>query len=162
METPAAGPAIFAPAEEITRADTCAEFKAAAARGELEVHAIGHRNYAGRKLPARVLPELPSLGWWNAGHDQTWSEDWHRHEGVELAFLARGRLDLGVSGRLYELQPGDIAITRPWQKHKIGDPTVTASLFQWLLIDVEARRPNEPWQWPAWLVLSRADRDRLN
>lgn len=105
-----------------------------------------------------MLPEVPSVGWWNASHDQSWGEDWHRHEGVEFAFLARGQLDLGVSGKLYTLRPGDLVITRPWQKHRIGAPFVSASLFQWLLIDVDVRRPNEPWKWPDWLVLSEADR----
>lgn len=155
------GPAIFAPVHEISRADTCAEFKAAAARGELEVRAVGHRSYAGVRLPSRVLPEIPSLGWWDARHPQTWGEDWHRHEGVEFAFLARGRLALGVGERLYDLAPGDLVITRPWQRHRIGDPTVATSQFQWLLIDVRVRRPNEPWRWPDWLILSRADREQL-
>jgi len=61
-------PPIFAATEEIRRADTCANFKAAADRGELDVHAVGHRAYAGRKLPTRMLPEIPSLGWWDARH----------------------------------------------------------------------------------------------
>ncbi|HPA18293.1 MAG TPA: AraC family transcriptional regulator [Verrucomicrobiae bacterium] len=161
MKSLAPPPPIFAATEEIRRADTCAKFKAAAARRELQVRAVGHRSYAGRKLPSRVLPEIPSLGWWNARHDQSWGEDWHRHEGVELAFLSRGRLDLGVGGRMFHLRPGDMVITRPWQKHKIGDPTVRASHFQWLLIDVGAQRPNERWRWPAWLVLSRRDRELL-
>lgn len=155
------GPPIFAPTREISRADTCAEFKAAAARGELEVRAVGHRSYAGTRLPSRVLPEVPSFGWWNARHPQSWGEDWHRHEGVEFAFLARGQLALGVGGKLFNLRPGDLVVTRPWQRHRIGDPTVSASRFQWLLIDVGVRRPNEPWRWPDWLVLSRADRERL-
>lgn len=161
MKSLSPAPPIFAATDEIRRADTCARFKAAAARGELEVRAVGHRSYAGQKLPTRMLPEIPSLGWWNARHQQSWAEDWHRHEGVELAFLARGRLDLGVGGRLFRLRPGDLVITRPWQKHKIGNPTVAASRFQWLLIDVGVQRPNEPWAWPDWLVLSRPDRKRL-
>jgi len=154
-------PPIFAATEEIRRADTCANFKAAADRGELDVHAVGHRAYAGRKLPTRMLPEIPSLGWWDARHEQSWGEDWHRHEGVELACLARGSLRLGVGGKMFHLRPGDLVVTRPWQRHKIGDPTIHASKFQWILMDVGARRPDERWRWPAWLVLSRPDREHL-
>lgn len=161
MKSLSPAPPIFAATDEIRRADTCARFKAAAARGEIEVCAVGHRAYAGQRLPTRMLPEIPSVGWWNARHQQSWGEDWHRHEGVELAFLARGRLALGIGGQLFNLRPGDLVITRPWQRHKIGNPTVTASRFEWVLIDVGVQRPNEPWHWPGWLVLSRSDRDRL-
>lgn len=152
---------IFAATDEIRRADTCANFKAAAARGELEVRAVGHRAYAGQRLPTRMLPEIPSLGWWNAAHDQSWGEDWHRHEGVELGRLARGTLALGVGRRMFQLRPGDLVITRPWQRHKFGDPTIRASRFQWILVDVDVRRPNESWRWPSWLILSRHDREQL-
>jgi len=36
-----------------------------------------------------------------------------------------------------------------------------AGRLHWLILDVGVRRPNQPWKWPAWLVLTKPDRERL-
>jgi len=64
-------------------------------------------------------------------------------------------------GRSVLLEPGQLTITRPWQRHRIGNPNIPASRFHWLIIDVGVRRPNQPWTWPAWLLYSRRSLQRL-
>ena len=59
------------------------------------------------------------------------------------------------------LEPGDLTITRPWQKHRVGDPNVSASRLIWLILDVGVRRPNQSWRWPKWLLLPPARLQRL-
>jgi len=33
--------------------------------------------------------------------------------------------------------------------------------LNWLILDVQVRRPNQAWQWPDWIMLSRSDRQQL-
>ena len=43
----------------------------------------------------------------------------------------------------------------------MGDPLVGPGRLHWLIIDVSVRRPNQPWKWPPWLLLSLQDSDDL-
>ncbi len=101
------------------------------------------------------------MGFWDTRKKQNWGLDWHRNEGVELTFLAAGRLPFAVDRRAVTLEPGDLTITRPWQKHRVGDPHVSASRLIWLILDVGMRRPNQSWRWPKWLLLSPVQLQRL-
>lgn len=142
-------------------ADTCDRLKQAAARGEVKVAGFGRRGYPGRILPAGALKEVASVGFWDAPRDQSWGLDWHRNEGIELTFLARGRVDFAVDGEEHPLAAGDLTITRPWQKHRVGNPNIHASRLIWVILDLRVRRPDEPWRWPRWLVFTGDDRQRL-
>ena len=154
-------PATFRSPAELYHADTCTPLEAAARRGEVKLAALARGSYPGRRLPPRELPELCSLGLWDASRDQRWGLDWHRNEGLELTYVSAGRLAFAAEGRGFQLGPGDLTVTRPWQRHRVGDPTVTASRLIWLILDVGVRRPNQPWQWPAWLLLPPADLQKL-
>lgn len=134
---------------------------AAVQRGEVRLAALVRRGYPGRPLPPRLLPEVSTVGYWDARTDQSWGLDWHRNEGIELTFLSRGRLDYAVDGQEYSLAAGDLTIARPWQEHRVGRPHVRASRLHWLILDLGVRRPNQHWIWPSWLILAPADRDRL-
>jgi AraC family L-rhamnose operon regulatory protein RhaS len=57
--------------------------------------------------------------------------------------------------------PGYLTITRPWQRHRVGNPQVPASHYSWIILDVGVRRPNQPWQWPKWLLLPKSGLERL-
>jgi AraC-like DNA-binding protein len=149
-------PVSFRSQRELYHADTCEPLAAAVARGDLRLAALGRGSYPGRPLPARDLRELCSIGVWDARADQRWGLDWHRNEGIELTYLAAGHLDFAVEDRNVALQPGNFTITRPWQKHRVGDPNVTASRLFWLILDVGVRRPNQPWRWPGWMLLDAA------
>jgi len=151
----------FRSAAERFHADTCEPLEAAARRGEVRVVALARGSYPGRRLPAAALREVRSVGFWDARGKQTWGLDWHRNEGLELAFLAAGRLPFAVDRRAVTLEPGHLTITRPWQKHRVGDPQVSASRLIWLILDVGVRRPNQSWRWPKWLLLSPAKLQRL-
>jgi len=96
------------------------------------------------------LRGLKSIGFWDAEHAQDWGLDWHRHEGIQLGFLASGRISVAIDDEACCLEPDDMTITRPWQRHRLGDPNVGASRLHWLIFDVGVRRPNQPWKWPSW------------
>jgi AraC-like DNA-binding protein len=149
--------AVYRQAKQIYHADTCEPLKQAAEQGEVTLVARGRGAYPGASLPARVLTEVRSLGYWNAEHNQTWGLDWHRNEGIELTYVARGRVRFSIDKHELLLKRGDLAITRPWQAHRIGDPHITASRLHWLILDVGVRRPNQAWCWPSWLAASRGD-----
>jgi len=153
--------ATFRSAAELFHADTCEPLEAAARRGEVRVCALGRDSYPGRRLPANDLREVRSVGFWDARGRQSWGLDWHRNEGIEFTFLAAGRLPFAVDDRTVTLEPGDMTITRPWQKHRVGDPQVAASRLIWLILDVGVRRPNQAWRWPKWLLLPPAQMQRL-
>ena len=86
--------------------------------------------------------------------------DWHRNEGIEFTFLA-AKLPFALDRRAVTLEPGDLTITRPWQRHRVGHPEVPASRLIWLILDVGVRRPNQPWRWPKWLLLPPVKMQRL-
>jgi AraC family L-rhamnose operon regulatory protein RhaS len=52
-------------------------------------------------------------------------------------------------------------VTRPWQRHRVGLPNVTACTLGWFVLEVGALRPNQEWRWPSWLPLPAADLERL-
>lgn len=139
------------------RADTCEPLLAAAAAGELRLKALVRGSYPGSPMPRGVLPQVKSIGFWDAAHDQSWGLGEHRNEGIEVTWLDNGHLGLVVDGCSYCLSPGHLAITRPWQPHSVGSPHVGASRLYWLILDVEVRQPHQAWRWPPWLVLSPED-----
>jgi AraC family L-rhamnose operon regulatory protein RhaS len=165
---------MFSSTDTTYHADRCERLRQAAAAGRVRLEALARRGYPGRELPARMLPEMSTVGFWDAPGDQDWGLDWHRNEGIELTYLSRGRLDFAVDdgGRLaaqtpatrcqkYLLENGHLTITRPWQAHRVGNPNVRASRLHWLILDLGVRRPNQAWHWPDWLILSPADLTRL-
>jgi AraC-like DNA-binding protein len=158
---PAPGSAIFLGQATTYHADRCEPLVQAAARREVSLHALARRGYPGTAMPARMLPELSTVGFWDAATAQDWGLDWHRNEGIELTYLSRGRLDFAVDGRAYPLESGCLTITRPWQMHRVGNPRVRASRLHWLILDVGVRRPNQQWRWPDWLILSPAELRQL-
>lgn len=153
--------AIFLNQATTYRADRCEPVVQAAARGELKLQALARRGYPGNPMPARMLPEVSTVGFWDAAKTQSWGLDWHRNEGIEITYLSRGHLDFAVDGRSHPLESGCLTITRPWQAHRVGNPNVQASRLHWLILDVGVRRPNQDWRWPDWLILSPADLQRL-
>lgn len=145
----------------VYHADTCAALAAAAEAGDVELAALARDGYPGSRLDAPDMPELRTVGYWDAQRAQNWGLDWHRNEGIEFALLSRGQVDFAVGDGTHRLTPGSFTITRPWQRHRLGHPNVRASRLSWLILDVGVRRPNAIWRWPDWLVLGRAELDRL-
>ena len=144
---------IFKSKDSICRPDTGDPLAKAAQAGKIKLKALARGNYPGIKLGSE-LPGIRNLGYWDAPYSQNWKLDWHRNEGIEICFLETGNLLFGVESKQCHLQPGDITLTRPWQSHYLGNPAVEASRLHWLILDVEVRRPNQPWKWPKWIILS--------
>ncbi|MCL4301490.1 MAG: helix-turn-helix transcriptional regulator [Anaerolineae bacterium] len=154
-------PVIFQDKDKVYYADTCEPLKAAAQRGEVYLHAWSRGSYPGLRLPPTTLPEVRSIGIWDAPRPQSWGLDLHCNEGIEFTYLARGKTGFEVDGKSWLLKKGDLTITRPWQFHRVGNPQVGASRLYWLILDVNVRRPNQRWRWPDWLVCSRSDLKQL-
>ncbi|HOD81932.1 MAG: Exoenzyme S synthesis regulatory protein ExsA [Planctomycetes bacterium ADurb.Bin126] len=153
--------AIYRESCRVYHADTCEPLRQAMQGGQVKVHAATHGAYPGTALPAHVLPEVRTIGYWDAACAQDWRLDWHRNEGIEITYLGRGRLDFAVDDQEFRLQPGQLTITRPWQAHRVGGDSIPPSRLYWLILDVGVRRPNQDWRWPAWLVLSDEERKTL-
>ncbi len=152
---------IFEGAEDTYQADTCLPLTRALEAGEIRLESWVHGHYPGRILPRGILSRVKSVGFWDATHDQTWGLDEHHNEGIELTFLETGTLGFAVNSKEFQLKADDLTITRPWQKHRVGLPNVTAGRLHWLILDVGIRRPDQPWHWPSWSVLAKHDLDEL-
>ncbi len=150
-------PAAFVTGGHAYHADTCSELVRAAGRGEVRLEALARGTYPGTRLSPRAVSGVRSVGFWDARHEQDWGLPEHRNEGIEFTYLASGSTEFGVDGRSFTLRPGDLAVTRPWQPHRVGGPRVGAGRLHWLILDVGVRRPHQPWRWPPWLVLDPAD-----
>lgn len=153
--------AIFLSSRATYHSDRCEALRAAVARGEVKLVAFSRRGYPGEPMPPRMLPEISTIGYWDAAAPQTWGLATHRNEGIEITYLARGKTDFAVGGHKQTLESGHLVITRPWQAHQVGNPNVGACRLCWILLDVGVRRPDQQWRWPQWLVLSPSDRKRL-
>lgn len=152
---------IFRDHDETYRADSCRLLAQAAGSGALHLKAMRHGHYPGTLLPSQSLPGLKMVGFWDAPVQQDWGLSWHYNEGIELTFLETGSLEFAVDGREYLLGPDDLTLARPWQRHCVGKPLVSASRLHWVILDVGVRRPNQEWKWPSWLLLSKQDLDEL-
>jgi AraC-like DNA-binding protein len=146
---------------EVFHADTCEPLREAVARKELSFDALARGTYPGRRLAAKSLPNIMSVGYWDARHDQRWGLDWHRNEGIEITYLARGKVPFAVDYIDYPLSRGNLTVTRPWQLHRVGNPNVSACRLHWVILDLGIRRPHQEWVWPDWLVISKPDMREL-
>ncbi len=138
-------------------ADACRPLYTAAEAGQVRLLALAHGHYPGKRLFPESLPGLGTAGCWDARKQQQWGLPWHRNEGIEITFLERGSLAFAVDGGRHQLRAGDLTVTRPWQRHCVGDPLVNPGCLHWVILDVGVRRPNQTWRWPPWLLLSPRD-----
>ncbi|MFC0013308.1 AraC family transcriptional regulator [Devosia nitrariae] len=153
-------PAVFREPGALLYAGNCSDLFDASLAGKVTLNAWTRRSYPGRDL-GEALPQVLSVGGWDAVAPQDWGLKLHCNEGVKIAYLKRGSLTLTLDGQKHELQAGDMFVVRPWQLHAFGDPHVVASHIIWVLFDVGVRRPHEQWYWPDWLAWSDRDRQRL-
>jgi AraC family transcriptional regulator, 4-hydroxyphenylacetate 3-monooxygenase operon regulatory protein len=152
---------IFKTRGESYVADSCQPLVDAVARGSVQLQALVHGHYPGRLLPSGVLPGLKTVGYWSATEHQDWGLPMHLNEGIEITFLESGRLSFSVGATSYTLLPSSLTLTRPWQSHRVGDPSVGPGKLHWLILDVGVRRPNQEWTWPNWIMLTARDRTEL-
>lgn len=151
----------FEDAGTVYYADSCIPLSQAADAGSVLLRALARGHYPGARLPERTVPEIRTLGFWDAQTPQIWGLDWHRNEGIEITYLAHGSAHFSVGSDSWALHAGDVTVTRPWQEHRVGNPNVDASNLHWLILDVGVRRPGQTWKWPDWLALAPADLTRL-
>jgi len=142
---------------EVYFADTCQPLKEAAQKNLVQLEAWGRFNYPGIKLQENELKGVNSVGYWDATFQQNWGLGWHRNEGLEISFIESGKIPFSVNKENHILTTDNLTITRPWQLHRVGNPTISAGKFYWLIIDVGVRHPHQEWIWPKWVILSKED-----
>ena len=155
-ERAVARPAVFGGLGALLYAGNCKDLLDASIAGKVKLHAWSRRRYPGTPL-GEALPQVLSVGGWDAAMPQGWGLKEHCNEGVKIAYLARGEMTLKIDGQSYELTEGQMFVVRPWQLHQFGDPHVGASQIIWVLFDVGVRRPHESWLWPDWLAWAERD-----
>ena len=133
------------------QADGCEPLCEAVARGEVRMEARVRGQYPGTPLEAGRLPGLRTIGYWDAVGPQTWGLPMHRNEGIEVCYLLSGELVFATDHESVLLRPGEITITRPWQRHRLGDPQIRPCRLFWLILDVESATDREEWQFPEWI-----------
>lgn len=152
---------IYTNQDEIYQADACQPLLQAAQAGVIRLETLVHGHYPGRPLPRTALPGLKTVGYWDADEPQTWGLGWHQNEGIELTLLERGSLDFAIEEKECRLRPNDLTVTRPWQRHRLGEPHIGPGRLHWLILDLGVRRPHQTWRWPSWIMLTEADLDEL-
>ncbi|RCH55279.1 AraC family transcriptional regulator [Mucilaginibacter hurinus] len=141
--------------------DRCEPLKNSFKAGKIQLDAWGRFAYPGHRLDDDLLPGINSIGCWDAYFPQDWGLEWHRNEGIEISFLETGHMPFALDGSEYMVNPNELVITRPWQPHKVGNPTISIGRWHWFILDVDVRQPHQEWNWPKWIVLNRADLDEL-
>ncbi|WP_366183836.1 AraC family transcriptional regulator [Flavobacterium ovatum] len=147
-------------ADLIYHADTCSSLTDAIIRKKIESNSLGRFTYPGKRLCEDTLG-LNSIGYWDADSPQDWGLDWHRNEGIEFQFLASGSMPFSKEEKEMVLTPNHLAIIRPWEEHRVGNPNIGMGKFFWIIIDLGVRRPHEEWVWPDWISLTEKDLSRL-
>lgn len=150
-------PPVYKEQGRIYTIDTCHPQVSAMQAGQIRMEALSHGYYPGRRVDPALLPGVPSLGFWDAVGRQEWGLEWHRNEGLEITFLETGEMPALIVDRKLSLRPDDLTLTRPWQAHRLGDPFIAAGRLHWVILDVQVRRPNQPWRWPHWIILTEPD-----
>lgn len=134
-----------------TIADDCSPLILAVNRGETDLVAFGRGQYPGVPIPQGQLPGLRSIGYWDAVGPQSWGLPMHRNEGIEICYLLSGETYFSTHSDKWMLHAGDITITRPWQRHQLGNPSIGPCKLFWMILDVESSEGREAWEFPSWI-----------
>lgn len=143
------------------KSDDCSPLTAAVERGEVNLVALSRGQYPGTRLSPGELPGLRSIGYWDAVGPQSWGLPMHRNEGIEICYVLSGQTPFATDTDEWMLRAGDITITRPWQRHRLGDPHVAACKLFWIILDVESRDLRPRWEFPEWIGPDRNSRRQL-
>ncbi|ADE53992.1 helix-turn-helix domain-containing protein [Coraliomargarita akajimensis] len=132
-------------------ADNCAPLSEAVERGEVKLIARSRGQYPGIKLPKGALPGLRTIGYWDAVGSQSWGLPMHRNEGIEICYVLSGETSFATDSGEWTLRAGDITITRPWQRHRLGDPRIRPCKLFWMILDVDTTDERSAWEFPDWI-----------
>ena len=152
---------VYKESGHVYHSDSCLPLVSAHRSGKIQLEAWARLEYPGKRMPAEVLPGVNTIGFWNAQFQQDWGLPWHRNEGIEITFLETGSIPFSVGDGEYKVLPGDMTITRPWQPHKLGNPSIGAGKYYWIILDVDVRQPHQEWVWPSWVMLTKSDLEEL-
>jgi len=155
-------PTVFVSADNRYVCDTCEPLKNAIKSGEISWTGFKRGLYPGAEFASAELDGLRLAAYWNARKPQNWRLPYHRNEGLEIAFVESGAVEFSADRRgasFSKITPEVVSVTKPWQEHSIGNPVIGACKMYFVIIDFKVRRPNQEWEWPSWIILSKSDRD---
>ncbi|MEM0964600.1 MAG: AraC family transcriptional regulator [Verrucomicrobiota bacterium] len=132
-------------------ADNCAPLSEAVEKGEVHLVAKSRGQYPGKRIPKGALPGLRTIGFWDAVGPQSWGLPMHRNEGIEICYVFSGECRFITNNGDWNLRAGDMTVTRPWQRHQLGDPTIRPCKLVWVILDVESAGQNGVWEFPSWI-----------
>ncbi len=136
-------------------------FRSAVLHGEIEYGGFTRWKHVGNTLAPDILPGLLLANYWSVTRQQTWSIPWHRNQGIELMCVESGSEILNLPQQTLTVHAGEMAVTRPWQLHKVGGDTIGINRCHFLVIDVQAESRDDEWAWPDWVILSDEDKVEL-
>ena len=154
-------PTVFVSQNNKYVCDTCEPLKDAIQRRTIEWVGIKRGLYPGELFKSTELENLRLLAYWNAKKQQDWALPFHRNEGLEIAFVENGTADFSIDkqkNNFAKINQKNVVVTKPWQEHAIGNPTLSACKMYFAIIDFGVRKPNQEWKWPSWILLSKKDR----
>ncbi|MCL2347628.1 MAG: AraC family transcriptional regulator [Planctomycetaceae bacterium] len=154
-------PPAFRSGGTVYHADACEPARKAHEENQITLKAFVRGQYPGTPLPESVLPGLRTIGYWNAARPQNWGLDWHRNEGIEIAFLQSGQEVFWTGASHWDIKAGDMTACGPWQLHRLGNPNIGQNTLLWFIVDSNIRRDNQTSKWPHWIILSKEDIDEL-
>ncbi len=143
--------------KKIYHADRCSPLSEAVKKCSVELNALARNGYPGKKMPKDFLKGVCTIGCWNIPKNQDWGLGWHRNEGLEITFLDSGSIHFSTDTSALNLKAGKVTITQPWQRHKLGNPNISANKLFWLILDLQVLKPNDNWKWPSWICLENSE-----
>lgn len=142
--------------------DACDSLVEAVDRGEVKILAHARNQYPGPyRLKENELPGLQTIGFWDARGPQNWGLTMHRNEGIEICYLLSGEMTFRTDEKSWNLKPGSITVTRPWQRHALGDPHIKSGCLFWMILDVDSGQKGKQWQLPSWVAPDPETRQEL-
>lgn len=65
----------------------------------------------------------------------------HYNPGIEICLCRRGVYRWNVEGRIVEIKPGEVSITRPWEEHSGVNNVLGPGRLSWLVLTAKAEPP---------------------
>lgn len=85
----------------------------------------------------------------------------HRNAGLEIVYVSRGRLRWRIEDRVYELGPGSVFYTFPWELHGSIDEFEPGHRWDYVVLKITGNRSSQRWNLPPALGLAPVESRRL-
>lgn len=84
----------------------------------------------------------------------------HRNSGLEIVFIERGHLRWEIEGKLYDIPPGSVFFTFPWERHGSVEEFEPGHLWHFVVLAMKGAPPRRT-EFPPELYLSSDERGAI-